>query len=52
MATLMESYSQKGLCLQFATFIFFAACVVVMTLTVAFLLPETKNVPIEEVMSI
>ncbi len=35
---------------QFATFIFFAACVSVMTLTVNFLLPETKGVPIEEVL--
>lgn len=31
------------------TFIFFAACVAVMTLTVIILLPETKGVPIEEV---
>ncbi|CAL8464878.1 g4413 [Coccomyxa elongata] len=35
--------------LEFATFIFFAACVSVMTLTVNFLLPETKGMPIEEV---
>jgi MFS family permease len=34
--------------LQWGVFIFFAAMVVVMTLFVAFFLPETKGVPIEE----
>ncbi len=35
--------------LQFATFLFFAACVALMTIAIAVLLPETKGVPIEEV---
>ncbi|XP_039835122.1 sugar transport protein MST6-like isoform X2 [Panicum virgatum] len=34
--------------LKFVLFFFFAACVVVMTLFVAFFLPETKGVPIED----
>lgn len=34
---------------QFATFMFFAGCVTVMTLCVGFLLPECKGIPIEEV---
>ncbi|XP_004959340.1 sugar transport protein MST6 [Setaria italica] len=34
--------------LKFLLFFFFAACVVVMTLFVAFFLPETKGVPIED----
>ncbi|XP_039792917.1 sugar transport protein MST6-like isoform X2 [Panicum virgatum] len=34
--------------LKFVLFFFFAACVVVMTLFVAFFLPETKSVPIED----
>lgn len=35
--------------LQFATFLFFASCVALMTIAIAWLLPETKGVPIEEV---
>ena len=38
--------------LQWGTFLFFAGCVAVMTACVAFLLPETKGVPLEEVNSI
>ena len=34
---------------QFATFLFFAGCVALMTIAIAVLLPETKGVPIEEV---
>ncbi|KAK9919065.1 hypothetical protein WJX75_009114 [Coccomyxa subellipsoidea] len=34
--------------MQYGIFLFFAAWVTVMTLFVAFLLPETKNIPIEE----
>ena len=33
---------------QFGIFLFFAAWVLVMTLFVIFLLPETKGIPIEE----
>ncbi|CAK0787208.1 hypothetical protein CVIRNUC_010424 [Coccomyxa viridis] len=35
--------------LQWGTFLFFAGCVAIMTTLVAFLLPETKGVPLEEV---
>lgn len=38
--------------MRYATFFFFAACVVVMTFFVFFFLPETKNVPIEDVPSL
>ncbi|KAK4491688.1 hypothetical protein RD792_002454 [Penstemon davidsonii] len=34
--------------LKFGLFLFFAFCVVVMTIFIYFFLPETKNVPIEE----
>ncbi|KAL5983036.1 Sugar transport protein 10 [Asimina triloba] len=34
--------------LKFGLFFFFAACVAVMTMFIYFFLPETKNVPIEE----
>ena len=34
--------------LKFGLFFLFAGCVVIMTLFIALLLPETKNVPIEE----
>ncbi|EIE20603.1 general substrate transporter [Coccomyxa subellipsoidea C-169] len=44
-----QSYLSMMCRLEYATFIFFAGCVAVMTLTVAFLLPETRGVPIEEV---
>ena len=35
--------------LQWGTFLLFAGCVAIMTMIVAFLLPETKGVPLEEV---
>jgi hypothetical protein len=38
--------------MQNATFMFFAGCVITMTLCVGFLLPETKGVPIEEVRTV
>ncbi|KAK9917567.1 hypothetical protein WJX75_005843 [Coccomyxa subellipsoidea] len=44
-----QSYLSMLCRLEYITFISFAACVAVMTLTVIFLLPETKGVPIEEV---
>lgn len=34
--------------LKFGLFLFFALCVVVMTIFIFFFLPETKNIPIEE----
>ena len=35
--------------LQWGTFLFFAGCVAVMTILVAFLLPETKGMPLEQI---
>ena len=35
--------------LQWGTFLLFAGCVAIMTMLVAFLLPETKGLPLEEV---
>jgi hypothetical protein len=45
---LFDSDACSGCCAQYGIFLFFAAWVTVMTLFVAFLLPETKNIPIEE----
>ncbi|CAL0320158.1 unnamed protein product [Lupinus luteus] len=38
--------------LKFGLFFFFAAFVVIMTIFIAFLLPETKNIPLEEMSSV
>ena len=35
--------------MQWGTFLLFAGCVVIMTMCVAFLLPETKGVPLEQI---
>lgn len=46
---LIAQFFLMALCgAKFYLFIIFAACVVVMTLFIYLLLPETKNVPIEE----
>ncbi|OIV97260.1 hypothetical protein TanjilG_10794 [Lupinus angustifolius] len=37
---------------KFGLFFFFAAFVVIMTIFIAFLLPETKNIPLEEMSSV
>ena len=43
-----------GVCLcsamQWGVFLFFAACMVVMTVYIAFCLPETKGIPVERIM--
>ena len=41
--------SDSSVCLQWGTFLFFAGCVAIMTTLVAFLLPETKGLPLEEI---
>ncbi|KAE9608283.1 hypothetical protein Lal_00026158 [Lupinus albus] len=38
--------------LKFGLFFFFAAFVIIMTIFIAFLLPETKNIPLEEMSSV
>lgn len=40
------------LCLQFGVFLFFAGWVAIMTVYVWIMLPETKGVPVEEIMDV